>query len=97
MMLLWVCVGAVIAVEPASARTEATDPLECSPEEYLEAQRAIPRSLNVFYKPLLTEDFTEIRNTLSNENSMRWHVNCILYDKACSKLGKSMQCKYEYS
>ena len=95
-MLLWVCVGLVLIVgsaNTASAQTEIQDPLECSAEEYLEAQSAIPRSLSVFYKPLLMEDFSELRSTLSNENSVKWHVDCILYDKACTRLGKAMQCE----
>ncbi|KAK8399536.1 hypothetical protein O3P69_003540 [Scylla paramamosain] len=94
MMFVWACVGLVLTVgsaNTASAQTQVQDPLECSAEEYLEAQRAIPRSLSVFYKPLLVEDFSEMRSTLSNENSVRWHVNCILYDKACTRLGKAMQ------
>jgi len=93
-MLLWVCVGLFLTLGSTnlvSSQAQLQDPLECSAEEYLEAQRAIPPSLTVFYKPLLMKDFSEIRTSLANENSVRWHVNCILYDKACTRLGKSMQ------
>lgn len=95
MMLMWMCTGVVITVGSAgTASAQTQDPLECSPEEYFEAQRAIPPSMNTLYKPLLTEDFSELRLSLTNENSVRWHVNCILYDKACTKLSKAMQCEY---
>lgn len=87
-------IGVVVIFGSTKAQIEASDPLECSQEEYSEALRMVPRGMSIFYKPLLTNNFNELRNILANENTVRWHVNCILYDKACTSLGKAMQCEY---
>lgn len=82
---------AVVLVSATSI--DVVDPLECSQEEYSEALRMVPRGMSIFYKPLLTNKFTDLRNILTDENSVRWHMDCILYDKTCTSLGKAMQCE----
>lgn len=94
MKFLVAFLGVAVILEPTLAEIEAIDPLECTPQEYDEALRVVPRAMGIFYKPLLTKNFNELRNTLANENTVRWHVDCILYDKACTSLGKAMQCEY---
>lgn len=97
MKVVLALIGVLVIIGSTEAQLESSDPLECSQDEYDEALRMVPRGMSVFYKPLLTKNFNELRNTLGNENTVRWQVDCILYDKACTSLGKAMQCEYLFA
>ncbi|XP_045614714.1 uncharacterized protein [Procambarus clarkii] len=81
----------LMVVSGALSQENSTDPLDCSEDEYNQALNAINPALRELYFPLLDETSGGIRVLVANENNVKLYIDCIIENKACTKLGKSLQ------
>ncbi|KAK8732715.1 hypothetical protein OTU49_006892 [Cherax quadricarinatus] len=78
-------------VEPQQASTQGVDHLDCSAEEENAAKQSVVSSLRELYFPLLDETSGSIRELVNNRNNVKMYIDCIIENKTCTRLGKSLQ------
>ncbi|XP_045614531.1 uncharacterized protein [Procambarus clarkii] len=85
----WVMLASVVVV--VCGVHGQGDSLDCTPEEVAAAKSSVSTGLQDLYLPLLDESSGNIRTVMTNENDVTQHIDCIIENKACTKLGKSLQ------
>ncbi|XP_042231811.1 uncharacterized protein LOC121872828 [Homarus americanus] len=67
------------------------DNLVCTEQEETDLRALLRKGTEELYLPLLEETASGIRTLLSNQNTVRFHLDCVIHSKECTRIGKSLQ------